>query len=265
MGVGLNHYADRIELDSKSLKIINGGRLECRAPSIFDHFAYGAGAFNSHVPQNWVSTETGTGTPFAPGASGITVATGATGTVTDNGEELAGKNVCWNPSTMGDRVRLVCEARFKAVGTTTATDGDFYFGFADAVTYTSSLPYVVSAASALTTSVPTEFCGFAYSSIPTSGALYSASGNLIGAVTTIANANTVTASTKVKDSSYHIYRVELDASGNAAFYYDDALIMTVAAAVTANTAFTPYISAVAKASHVNTVTLDYLYVGGDMS
>ena len=265
MGVGLNHYADRIDLDSKTLRLINGGRLECRAPPIFDHFAYGAGAFNSHVPQNWVTTETGTGTPFAPGASGITVATGASGGVTNNAEELAGKNVCWNPSTMGDKVHLVCEARFKAVGTTTATAGDFYFGLADAVTYTSSLPYVVSAASALTTSVPTEFVGFAYSSIPTSGALYSASGNLIGAVTTISNADTVSASTKVKDSNYHIYRVEIDSVGNAHFYYDDENVMNVAAAVTANTALTPYLVAIAKDSKVHTITLDYLYVGGDIS
>src|SRR3990167_2194076 len=265
MGVGLNHYADRIDLDSKTLRLIKGGRLECRAPHIFDHFAYGAGAFNSHVPQNWVTTETGTGTPFAPGASGITVATGASGGGTNNAEELAGKNVCWSPSTMGDKVHLVCEARFKAVGTTTATDGDFYFGLADAVTYTSSLPYVVSAASALTTHVPSEFAGFCYSSIPTSGALYSASGNLIGAITTKVDEDTVTASTKVKDSNYHIYRIEIDGSGNAAFYYYDALVMTVAAAITAATALTPYLGAVAKNSHAHTITLDYLYVGGDIS
>src|SRR3972149_7218470 len=119
MGLGLNHYADRIELDTKSLRLLNGGRIECRAPYIFDHFAYGAGAFNSHVPQNFVTTETGSGTPFAPGATGITVATGATGGTTNNAEELAGKNVCWTPSTMGDKVHLVCEARFKAVGTPT--------------------------------------------------------------------------------------------------------------------------------------------------
>ena len=263
--MSFTHRHDRVELTKKSLRLVDGGRLECRAPYIFDHFAYGAGAFNSHVPQNWVTTETGAATPFAPGATGITVATGATGGTTNNAEEIAGKLVSWNPSTMGDNVRLVLEVRAKFVGTTTAADGDFAIGLADAVTYTSGLAYVVSAASALTTHVPTEFCGFYYSSIPTSGGLYNSAGNnFVGAVTSKADVDTVTASTKAKDSSYHIFRIEMDSSANAAFYYDDEKVMTVAAAITANTALTPYIAAIAKNSHVNTATVDYIYVGGDL-
>lgn|SRR3990167_469119 len=261
---GTKHLSDTIETSGKHIRLVDGGHLVPTAPSIFDHFAYGAGAFNSHVPQNWVTTETGSGTPFAPGATGVTVAIGATGGTTNNGEELAGKLVGWNPSTMDD-MNLVVEARFKTLSATTAAAGDFYFGFADAVTYTNSLPYVISAASADTTSVPTEFCGFAYSSIPTSGVLYAASGNnYIGAVTTIANVNTITASTKQKDSNYHVYRIELTTGGEAVFYYDGEQVMAVTDAITANTAFTPYLCAVAKASLVQTMTLDYLYVGGSI-
>ena len=253
------HFSDRLE-SSKTVRIGRGAGLETRSPFIFDHFAYGAGAFNSHVPQNWVTTETGTGTPFAPGATGVSVAIGASGAVTDNGEEIAGKLVGWNPSTMGG---LTLEVRAKFVGTTTALDGDFGIGFGDAVTYTNSLPYVFSAASAFTTSVPTEFAGFWYSSIPTSGTLYAASGNYVGLVSTIANVNTVASSAIVKDSSYHIYRVEMDSSANTQFYIDDVLVGSAAAAITANTAMTPYIVAIAKNSHAHTATVDWVYVRGN--
>lgn len=261
---GFIHDSSAVRLANKNLRITEGGRVEQLAPSIFDHFAYGAGAFNSHVPQTFVTTETGSGTPFAPGATGATVAIGISGGITNNGEELAGKLVGWNPSTMATKSKLVLEVRAKFVGATTATDGDFGIGFADAVTYTNSLPYVFSAASAFTTSVPTEFCGFWYSSIPTSGTLYSASGNYVGLATTISNVDSVASSGKVKDSSFHTYRIEMDSSANAQFFYDGAHVGSVAAAITANTAMTPYVVAIAKNSHTNTATLDYIYVGGDV-
>jgi len=249
-----------VEHSKEAVRYVNGATIEETSPRIFDHFAYGAGAMNSHVPQNWVTTETGAATQFAPGATGATVAIGATGGTTNNAQEIAGKLVGWKPSTMATNRPLVLEVRAKFVGTTTATDGDFTIGFADAVTYTNGLAYVVSAASALTTSVPTEFCGFYYSSIPTSGALYGASGNVIGAVTTIADVNTVTGSTVVKDSDMHVYRIEIDASGNAQFYIDGTHRMTVASAVTPTVALTPYIAIIAKNSHVHTGTIDYIHV-----
>jgi hypothetical protein len=262
--MGIADKGTRLEHRKKDLRLLEGSRFEQRAPSIFDHFAYGAGAFNSHVPQYWVGTETGAATPFAPGATGATVAIGVTGATTNNAQELAGKGVLWTPSTMATNQRLVLEVRAKAVGATEPLDGDFTIGLADAVTYTNGLAYVVSAASALTTHAPTEFCGFYYSSIPTSGALFASGGNYIGAITSKAAVDTVTASSKVKDSSFHIYRIELDAAGNAAFYYDDEKVMSVAAAITAATALTPYIAGIAKASHALTVTLDYIFVGGDL-
>src|SRR5438132_1344270 len=124
---------------------------------IEDHFTYGAGAINSHVPQNWVTTETGAATPYAPSTTTVGGALIAvTGGTTNNAEELAGKAVIWQPSTMGILTfpptgPLVFECRAKFVGTTTAKDGDYYIGFADAVTYTNGLPYVVGASSLLTT------------------------------------------------------------------------------------------------------------------
>lgn len=257
---GVEHYSNIIEYN-KDVRLNNGSRMFSRSPYIFHHFAEGAGAFNSWVPQPFVTTETGSGTPFAVGATGATVATGVTGATTNNGEELAGKNVCWNPSTM-TAGNLVMEVRMKTTSTT-ARNGDFYLGFNDAVTEASSLPYVVSTTSTLTTHAPTNAALFAYSSIPTSGALFSSTNNtFIGAVTSNDNTDTVTASTKIKNSNYHIYRVELTDAGHAQFFYDDEKIMVVASAVVANIDYTPYICAVAKASEAQTMLIDYIYVGG---
>mgnify|MGYP001616638227 CR=1 FL=1 len=257
---GVDHFAHHIEYN-KDLQLNTGSRILRRSPQIMEHFEAGAGAMNSWVPQIFVTTETGAATPFAVGATGATVATGVTGTTTDNGQELAGKLVGWNPSTMDD-ADLIMEVRMKTTSTT-ARNGDFFLGFSDAVTETNSLPYVISLTSGLTTHAPSEFAGFCYSSIPTSGALFSSTNNtFIGAITTKVDVDTVTASTKIKDSNYHVYRVRLTAAGHAQFFYDDEKIMTVASAVTANTALTPYISIVAKASEAQTMLIDYIYVGG---
>jgi len=235
-----------------------------RNPVLFDHFTYGAGAFNSHVPQDWVTTETGAATPFAPGAAALGgLAVGVTGATTNNAEEIAGKNVGWKPSTMGG---IYFECRAKFVSATTATDGDFYMGLADAVTYTNGLPFVFSAATAVTTDVPTEWVGFGYTSIATSGAGFNAAGNSVGLVnctsgTAVFTAPTDAGTTAVKDSLFHIYRVEVSTAGTATFYRDGKHVGSKASAVVATTGLTPYIVANAKASHAQTATIDWIGVG----
>jgi hypothetical protein len=255
--MSFKHFQNYIESD-KPLRFANGKSVEQRSPELFDHFIYGAGALDSQVPQLWDATETGAATPFAPSASepggAIICVTGAT---TNNGQEVGGTLIGWQPSTQGT---VVFEARAKFVGDTTATDGDFYFGLSDAKTEASSLPYVVSATSTLTTHAPSDAALFAYSSIPTSGALYSASGNYVGMITTKADTDTVSASTVVKDSSYHIYRVEINSSGDCTFSIDGTVVKHLAAAVTAATKYTPYCAVVAKNSHAHTGTIDYIRV-----
>lgn len=262
-----NHFQNHVEYDAKDIRLINGSRMLCRSPSFTDQFV-GQGAINSQIPQNLVQTETGTGASHAVWAPSTTVMGGAAvavaGATVGDAQELAGKSVIWKPSTMATNMNMVMEARLSFVGATTAKLGTFLVGWADAVTYTSGLAYVVSAASALTTSVPTEFAGFIYSDIPTSGTLYAASGNnYIGAVTTISDTNTVQASSKQKDSNSHIYRVELTSAGHAHFYYDDEKIMTATSAVTAATALTPYIAVIGSSVAV-TATLDYIHVGAQL-
>lgn len=264
------HKGTRVEMPADtSVRLRNGSRLERRTDEIFDHFNTGAGALNSAVPQHWVNTQAGSGTLFVSGAGAGSYAVGVSGATTDNAVELAGKKLGWNCSTRCTLAsdRMVLEVRAKFVGTTAATDGDFLIGFGDAVTQASSLAYVVSAASAVTTGAPTEFVGFYYSSIPTSGALYGASGNAIGAISSIAGTDTVTALVSqdtraaiVKDSTIRIFRLEVDSAANATFFIDDVYCGYIAAAYTANTEMTPYIAVIAKNSHAHTATIDYISV-----
>jgi hypothetical protein len=249
-------------IHSNEVRVQAGGKVIVRPPFLDDHFVYGAGAFNSHVPQNWTTTETGAGAgkaSFVPTATGATEAVGVAGTTTNNGEEIGGTAVVWDCTTHGKFGPLVFEARVKVVGTTTPADGDFVLGLANALTFTNSLPYVVGASSLYTTSVPVEFAGFHYSSIPTSGTLFNAAGNnFVGIITEKSTVpGTAISSAVVKDSLYHIYRVELDLLGNAGFFIDDNPVGEVALAVTAATALTPYFNVVAKNSHNNTMTVDF--------
>lgn len=237
----------------RSIRLEDGSRIECTGPYIYDCFAHATGALGSAVPQTWTATQAGSGTLYVGDATTHPGVIGISGGTTDNAVELAGTRVCWKPSTMGP---IIWEAKASFDGATTPADGDFYFGLSDAVTEASSLPYVISAASALTTSAPSDFVGFCYTSLATSGALYAASGNnYIGLLTTKANVDTITATTKVKDSSLHTYRIEVEAAGHARFYYDGTHVGTVASATTAATALTPYLCAVAKASHAHTASV----------
>jgi hypothetical protein len=249
------------------------GRLIVRDPYLFDHFEKVVTRIGSSTTTDWGYTETGTGTPFAISATGSGEAIGVTGGTTNNGEEIGGNSVIWKPSTMALYQPLVMEVRAKFVGTTTVTDGDFAIGFADAKTFTSSLPFVVGLTSVYTTQAPVEFAGFHYSSIPTSGALYSAVatavGNYIGIqsiANSVATAATTTAAVSTgvkKDSGYHVYRVEVTSDPyDAVFYIDGVQVGQVGGAVTGTVALTPYICVNAKASHVNTATIDYIFVGG---
>lgn len=255
---------DTEHFDTARLRFKNGGFPEFQTPYLSDQFT------EDLVAGKWTATETGTGTSHAAFAVAATAndggqAAGVAGATTNNAQELAAKHVIWKPS-LAANAPVVLEARFKAVGTTTAKDGDFVLGLMDAATYTSGLAYVVSAASALTTTAPTEGVSFVYSSIPTSGALHPTSGNnYFGIVTTTVGVGTVAATTVKKDSLFHIFRIEVDASGNARFLIDGEDVGYVPAACVAATALTPYIAVVGKNSHANTGTLDYVFVGGDQA
>jgi hypothetical protein len=219
----------------------------------FHYTGTAVGTTGNDVPVTGLATE--------PGGA-ITM---ASGTDANGAQEVAMGNISWKPSTMGP---LTLEARFKVVAATEPIDGDFTFGFADAITFTSSVPFIMGATSAYTTDVPTEFAGFYYSSIPTSGAHAATTatpiGNYIGYHTVKNGTGTAASSTGVqKDSDYHTYRVTVSAAGLCMFYIDgDHVASSASAAVTIATALTPYFNVTTKASHENTMTIDYIYVSG---
>lgn len=256
------HKGNRVEMPADTnVRLLNGSKLLCRTDILFDHFTYATGALGSAVPKTWTATQAGSGTLHVGNTTAGTYVVGISGATTDNAVELAGTKVGWNPSTRGG---LVLEVRAKFVAATTATDGDFFIGFGDAATQASSLAYVVDATSAVTTGAPTEAVGFYYSSIPTSGSLFLTGGNHIGMISSKAGTDTATAPTTsvVKDSNFHIYRIEMDSSANCLFFIDDVQVGYVGAAITANTEMTPYIAAVCKNSHAHTNSVDYVFCAG---
>ncbi len=251
--------------DSKVLEF-HKGINQTVGPGVYvaEDFIWGSGAFASWVPKMWTATETGTGTShalFVCGTGENGTAVGVAGATSANAQELAMTNVMWKPSTMGP-ISIV--ARAKAVGTTTAADGDFFVGWADVVTGTSGLGYDISLTSTVTATGLTEGAVVGYSSIPTSGALHPASGNnyygYFSTLSTVAATPVVNPQLKKKDSNYHIYKVTISTAGDASFFLDGQIIGSVAAAVTSTTALTPYFDAIGRNSHANTATIDYVVV-----
>ena len=265
-----NDRGTHIDAYGKDIRLQNGATVVNRSPYIMDHFYE---LVLDQTNGRWIAHGTGTTGDDAPFAILATEPGGAikgrTGTDTNAAQSLFANGVTWKPTTHAISKPMFIEARFKVVADTTAADGDFYFGWGDAVSYTNDLPYVLSAASAVTTSVPSDAAVFAYTSLATSGTLFAASGNnYIGAINSLATVDTVTALASnsgpvQKDSNYHIYRVAVDAAGNAAFYIDDVFRGSVALAVTPGTALTPLINVVMKSAHQNVMTIDYIAVGAD--
>jgi hypothetical protein len=257
----MTHAADK-EIGGVPGTTGSTGRLLERDPVLFDHFInlptrIGTGA------TDWTQTETGGATTghvafiqsIASTNSGYATGTGGQ---TSGQEEIAGKNVVWAPATMAGTQYLSMEARVKVIGATTATDGDFGIGFADAVTY-GAAPFVVSATSTLTSTGAVDWAGFYYSSLATSGALFGIVG-FLGSKNSTKSA--VNATTLTKDSLFHTYRVDIDASGNATGFIDGEQTGFQPACVTAATALTPYITVIGTATHANAMSIDYIWVGG---
>lgn len=275
----------QINAAGKGLRFSRGAALNQRSPAIMDHFYYGSGGtMTSANTTPWITHATGTtgnDVPFAilandPGGS----VSGATGTDNNSGQVLAGVNVSWKPSTHAVANPMVLEARLKVTAATNAYEGLFFVGFADAVTYTNDITYVLSAASAITTSAPTDGIFFAHSSVATSGTAFgSTHANPVVAITSANGTDAVTALASgtgggftsgqfihTGSEGYTLYRLEVDASANAAFYINDIFVGSVAAASTPTVALTPYFAAqaIGASAHEVTMTIDYIGVWADL-
>lgn len=62
------------------------------------------------------------------------------------------------------------------------------------------------------------------------------------------------------DTNWHVFRIDIDSSGNAKFYIDGAYVGTVASAVTASVALTPVFAARSLAANSKTLDVDYVRV-----
>ncbi len=250
---------------NKGVRLDGDSPLLARHAQFVEHFFGLAIDATNGIVQSHSTGTTGSDIPFAIVANGIGgTAQVATGTDANAGAIVSGP-ISFIPSTQATKRPIWMEARMKVDGTTTPTDGDFYVGFGDARTYTNDLPYVISAAGATTTGVPTEGAFISYTSVTqTSGPVFDATGDgtLFG-LTSKTGTDSVTALKPAftKDSNYHIYRVEIDINGNVAFFVDDKFMGVAGAAITAATALSPQVSIVTKASHVNTLTIDYIAAG----
>ncbi len=295
----------RLVLKGKSVNGRLGSRVMSDSPVLFDHFLYKPGTFTSTGPflNNFTYTSTGTAvtdpTVLAVGAANATGGNGGvlkltTDDVQNTAEEIA-TSLLWEIDVAAP---LVFEARLKVTGGASSASAtrESFFGFADATTYTNGQPYTVTTASAITgTNVPADFCGFAISGVPTSGAGFNTNidgsgtdGSNVGYITSIDTVDTYhalafeTAGIKgnkpfVSDSTgttgaindttaYHVYRIEIDPQGYPRFFVDGRYGGTHTAPIDIDVPFGAYFTNVNKTgSAANTssiMSIDYVYVGG---
>lgn len=300
----------RISQYGKSIHLRKGSGLLVDSPQIFDHFnTYKPATYTNTGPflNPFTYTTTGTAvtnpTILAVGASNVTGGAGGvleltTDDVQNTAEEVAGPL----SATVDTGAPIVFEARLKVRGAASSTFAtrEAFFGLADALTYTSGQPYTVTTASLITgTNVPTDFCGFAISGVPTSGALFNTDtdgsgtdGANVGYITTVAsvdtitplnfsvagvgdgstvatgrfaanNSNNATTGAVNNTATYHVYRIEVDNIGVPRFFVDGKY-GGKGAALTITVPFGPYFSVISKtASAANTsaiMDIDYVYM-----
>jgi len=73
-------------------------------------------------------------------------------------------------------------------------------------------------------------------------------------------ASAITTGTLPVDGAFHVYRVEIDSSGNIAAYYDGALFASVSAGITITDPLCAYIGLINREAFANTLDVDYIRV-----
>jgi hypothetical protein len=299
----------RVTSYGKSIHLRKGAGLLVDSPQKFIHFnEWKPAAYTSTGPMlnDFTYTTTGTAvvnpTILAVGASNVTGGAGGvlrltTDDVQNTAEEISTPLM----ATIDTGAPLIFETRLKVSGGASSAFAtrESFFGLADALTYTNGQPYTVTAASAITgTNVPTDFCGFAISGVPTSGTLFNTDtdgsgtdGANVGYITTVNNVDTITplnfsvagvgdgssvalgrfaannsnnATTGAVNNTatYHVYRIEVDPAGVPRFFVDGKY-GGKGAALTATVPFGAYFTIISKtASAANTesrLDIDYVY------
>lgn len=149
--------------------------------------------------------------------------------------------------------KMFMEAR---VSLSALTGGHLFIGFTDVLASgTCEIPFTM--ATATLTSNATDAVGFFYDDAATSTNF-----QVAGVKADTDQSGDLT--NNAADTSYHIFRVEVDEDGHAKFYIDGVLVYGLANAVTASVALTPcVVCSVAASGDAKTGKVDYLFVGQD--
>lgn len=249
-GKVVEHTNKGIEFDVSSRS-----RL-ARANEYFQHFNG-----QTTVPAGIALREEGTTTSAATYGIGL----GGEATITSDdvaakSDSLNGIGLLWECDRQPTGQPIVFEARWKAGATLTANE--FWLGISDAFDDTD--PIALSLTSTFTTSVPTDGAYIGYSDTPTSGAAFTSGGNQHTAISIINNTNAVVATGQgaFAASTYYTYRIQLDASGNAAYFVNGNLLGVKGGAVTATVPLTFVMYCVPRTTASAAMTIDYVYMGG---
>lgn len=244
--------------DAKDIRGVNGAELYTRAPQSFDHFLQAA------VPSSdFTESKTNTGAiALLSNAIGGVIQIPTSGASGDALAEVWKRKL--NPSKNAKARPVSFEAR---VLIPTLTTVEVSFGLTDQTAVSGGIAYTASAASAVTTSTPSDGAAFYFGSVPTSGALFLSGGNSAGVITSIAGTDTAAAidTPVAMDSNYHIYRIEVDVNGAAMFFIDDKKVKFVNGAVTANSVLSPFFSVVTRTAAAREIDVDYLQFAGDLA
>lgn len=253
----------RLEADAKDIRGINGAEIYTRAPQFFDHFL-----LPQTMATNWVSTVTGTTPTFAilnAGMGGVaeqlTSATSGdsiVSTLIQSGSTGSG----FNPSKNALERPISFEARV-ILGQTSACE--VFMGFLDSGARATSINYALSATSTFGTSTAADGVAVGYSSVPTSGNAFLTGGNPFVVASSIAGVDSVASTGLVADTSYHVFRIEVDVNGNATVIIDDKIVKYVGGALTANTNIYPFFQTTTRGAATKKTDIDYVLVSAGLA
>lgn len=131
----------------------------------------------------------------------------------------------------------------------------YFIGLTDTLA-TTTLEMPATLSTTTITYVADNAVGFLYDTEATTDVFY---GVGVKATTGIAFANAVVCAAPVADTAITL-RIEVSTAGTASFYVNGSLIGSLANAVTATTALTPVVAAMARTTTSKAIDCDYIYM-----
>lgn len=190
----------------------------------------------------------------------INAAVGGTARLTTGNSNA---NVAADASALGqeltwqaDQGGLVMEARLKM---DVITNVEVYVGLTDAKpSGTLEMPFTVGSSDALTSNA-SDAAGFVFDTGADTDNWFAAG----VANDTDATGAPVDSGTAPTAATYQIFKIRIDASGNADFFLDDTFVTNLSSAVTAATALTPVVVANSTTTTSRNIDVDYLWLQMD--